>query len=112
MLCDETVIKVWTSGWYCLIKDVTVTLVNLKCFVAEKMGIFVNFNTDSRISLCSRALILMYVVGQYRGYRIALSDFKIWLLTRLKNNTFIECNVPLLYNAVLIYATKELDCDI
>ena len=28
---------------------------NLKCFVMKKKGIFSNLNTNSRISLCSRA---------------------------------------------------------
>ena len=81
-------------------------------------GIFVNFNIDSKISLHSRALFFRYhVVGQIRGYHIALSDFKNWLLTTTKNNNFIEFKVHLihskqvhlLHNAVLIYAMKELD---
>ena len=43
---------------------------------------FVNFNTDSRISLCSGAYYFVHVVGRHRGYRIALSVFKNCLLTR------------------------------
>ena len=86
-------------------------------FCSGERGIFVNFNTSSKISLCSRALVLRYDVGQNQGYRIALSDLKKWLLTR-KNNNFIEIRVhliysnrvPLLHNTVLIYANMmELD---
>ena len=55
-----------------------------KMFCCGEKGIFVNCNTDSKINLCYRALFLRYVAGQNRGYRIALSDFKKWLLTRKK----------------------------
>ena len=37
----------------------------LKCFVMNKNGIFFNFNTDSRISLCARAHYLRYVEGKH-----------------------------------------------
>ena len=58
-------------------------------FCCREKGIFVNFSTDSKISLCSRALFLRHVVGQNQSYRIALSDFKNWLLTR-KTSKFRE----------------------
>ena len=89
---------------------------SLKCFCSGEKGIFVNFYTDSKISLCSRALFLRYVVGKNRGYRIALADFQNWPLTR-KSNNFIEFKVhlihskqvPLLHNALLMYAMKQLE---
>ena len=58
-------------------------------FCSGEKGTFVNFNTDSEISLLPRALFLRYGVGRKEGYRIALSDLKKWRLTR-KYNNFIE----------------------
>ena len=48
---------------------------SLKCFVAEKPS-FSSTSVQIRKSVYmrSRALFLKYVVGQNRGYRIALSD--------------------------------------
>ena len=50
---------------------------SLTCFVAEKRS-FSSTSVQIRKSVYmrSRALFLKYVVGQNRGYRIALSDFK------------------------------------
>ena len=50
---------------------------SLTCFVAENRS-FSSTSVQIRKSVYmrSRALFLKYVVGQNRGYRIALSDFK------------------------------------
>ena len=53
---------------------------SLKCFVAEKRT-FLSTSTQILKSVCSSALFSRYVVGQNRGYHIALLNFKNWLLT-------------------------------
>ena len=50
---------------------------SFKCFVAEKRSFSSNsLQIRKSVYMSSRALLLKYVVGQNRGYRIALSDFK------------------------------------
>ena len=88
---------------------------SLKCFVVEKKE-FLSTSTLILKSVCVPGYEQRYVVGENRGYRIALSVFKNWLLTR-KNYNFIEIKVhlihskkvPLIHNAVLMYAMKDLD---
>ena len=65
---------------------------SLKCFVAEKRA-FSSTSTQILKSVC----ILRYVVGQNRGYCIALSDLKNWLLTRKRYN-LIEFKVHLIHS--------------
>ena len=74
-------------------------------FCCGEKSIFVNFNTDFKISLCSTALFFRNGVGQSRGYRLALSDFKNWLLSRRKYN-FIEFKVRLIANRSLFLITQ------
>ena len=80
MLCDESFIELLDTGL--LYKGHNVC--QFEIFSCGEKGIFINFNTDSNISLCSRTLFLRYVVGQNRGYLIALLDFENWLLRRNK----------------------------
>ena len=48
---------------------------SLKYVVMEKRTFFVNFNTDFKISLCSRAQNLRYFEGQHQGYQMAFLNF-------------------------------------
>ena len=72
---------------------------SFKCFVMEH-----NFNTDSRIRLCTREQCMLKVS---QGYRMVIPEFKNSLLTR-KNNPFIEYKVPLLHNSVLILCDEQV----
>ena len=56
---------------------------SLKCFVAEKRG-FSLTSTQILKSVCFPEHYLKYVVGQNQGYCITLSNFKNWLLTKIK----------------------------
>ena len=96
MLCDEIFIELLDTG-NCFIKNITYAC-QFEMFCCGEKGIFVNFNTDSKISLCSRALFLRYVVGQNRGYHISLSDFK-----QEKNN-----NNLLYFRSVSFIASRSL----
>ena len=79
-------------------------------FCSREKGIFVNFDTDSKISPCSRSLFLRYVVGQNQGYRIALmatDKKKNYIFVEFKVNLIYSKQVPFIHNAVLIYAMKS-----
>ena len=64
-------------------------------FCSEENWHFVNFNTDSRISLCARAHYLKYVKGTHQGHRIAFSDFYFFVFVS-KNSDFAEFEAPLI----------------
>ena len=65
MLFDEILIERFdnTSTW------------QIKIVFSEENLHVINFNTDSRISLCARAHYLEYVKETHQGHRITFSDF-------------------------------------
>ena len=52
----------------------------LKMVCNEEKSYFLNFNIDSRISLCARAYNSMYVEGRHQGHRMAIAEFKVHLI--------------------------------
>ena len=69
----------------------------LKMVCNEEKRYFLNFNTDSRISLCARSHYLRCVEGRHQGHRIAFSDFYNFVLIR-ENNDFAEFKVHLIHS--------------
>ena len=68
----------------------------------KKTGIFFNFNTDSRISLCVGVHYLRYVEDRHHCQRMAFSDFSNVVFAELKVHLIHRKQVPLLHNTVLI----------
>ena len=56
---------------------------------SEEKWHYLNFNTDSRISVCVSAHYLKYIKGTHQGHQVAFSDFSIFVFVR-KNNYFAE----------------------